>query len=58
MAKIVESLKKLSVENGVKRKPSKSSILAKSKGEFVASIEECVTSDEDNYILGICGTQR
>lgn len=58
MAKIVESLKRLSVENGSTRRPDKSIKLAKSKGEFVASIEESVSSDDQNYILAICGTQR
>lgn len=48
MAKIVESLKKLSVE----KRP------AKSKGEFMVSVEEAVTLDDENYVLGICGTQR
>lgn len=58
MAKIVESLKRLSVENGATRRPEKSNRLAKSKGEYIASIEESVSSDDQNYILAICGTQR
>ncbi|XP_001605514.1 WD repeat-containing protein 89 [Nasonia vitripennis] len=57
MAKIVESLKRLSVENGSTRRPEKSSRLAKCKGEYVVSIEESVSSDDQNYILAICGTQ-
>lgn len=50
MAKIVESLKRLSVE--------KTNSVAKSKAEFVASVEEAVSHEEENYVLGICGTQR
>lgn len=65
MAKIVESLKRLSVENGIvakstseNNKAASRKCLSKSKGEFSASYEEIVSEDDQNYILGLCGTQR
>lgn len=51
MAKIVESLKKLSVENG--RGDART---VKRKSELMSSIEEAVSLDQ-NYILAVCGTQ-
>ncbi|XP_014209470.1 WD repeat-containing protein 89 [Copidosoma floridanum] len=53
MAKIVESLKKLSVENGVSSQLSSFNY----KAEFVPTVEERVSLDEQNYVLALCGTQ-
>ncbi|XP_014231232.1 WD repeat-containing protein 89 [Trichogramma pretiosum] len=52
MSKIEESLKRLSVDN------NKAKCLARSKGEYAVAFKETVNSDdEQNYILGLCGTQ-
>ena len=53
MAKIVESLKRLSVEHDT-RKPNNNR--TKRKSELVSSIEEAVSINH-NYILAVCGTQ-
>lgn len=55
MAKIVESLKRLSVEHGPRKYDNNRT--AKRKGELTLSVEKAVALDH-NYILGICGTQR
>lgn len=55
MAKIVESLKRLSVEHGARKHDDNRTI--KRKSELISSIEEAVSLDH-NYILAICGTQR
>lgn len=54
MAKIVESLKRLSVEHGARKHDDNRTI--KRKSELISSIEEAVSLDH-NYILAICGTQ-
>ena len=54
MAKIVESLKRLSVEHGPRKHDNNRT--AKRKGELTLSVEKAVALDH-NYILGICGTQ-
>lgn len=54
MAKIVESLKRLSVEHDT-TKPNDNR--TKRKSELVSSIEEAVSINR-NYILVACGTQR
>lgn len=53
MAKIVESLKKLSVENGTRK--HNDTRTNKRKNELTMTIEEAVSLD--HYVLGICGTQ-
>lgn len=61
MAKIVESLRRLSVENEETAPPRRSDKCfraSKCKGEFVASVDEQVVNDDQTYVLGICGTQR
>ncbi|XP_076641380.1 WD repeat-containing protein 89 [Halictus rubicundus] len=55
MAKIVESLKKLSVEHD-KRKYDDNRTTMKRRRELISSIEEAVSLDH-NYVLGVCGTQ-
>lgn len=55
MAKIVESLKRLSVEHDARKHDDNRTI--KRKSELISSIEEAVSFDH-NYILAICGTQR
>ncbi|XP_076237449.1 WD repeat-containing protein 89 [Calliopsis andreniformis] len=54
MAKIVESLKRLSVEHGTRKSDDNRTV--KRKSELMSSIEEAVSLDH-NYILAICGTQ-
>lgn len=55
MAKIVESLKRLSVEHDTQKSDDSRTI--KRKSELISSIEEAVSLNR-NYILSICGTQR
>ncbi|KAF3428112.1 hypothetical protein E2986_10288 [Frieseomelitta varia] len=55
MAKIVESLKKLSVEHRTHKHDDNRVI--KRKSELISSMEKAVSSDH-NYILAVCGTQR
>lgn len=55
MAKIVESLKRLSVEHGTRKHDDNRTV--KRKSELISSIEEAVSLDH-NYILAVCGTQR
>lgn len=54
MANIVESLKKLSVENGTARQNNNMS--TKKKNELALSVEDAVSLHQ-NYILAVCGTQ-
>lgn len=54
MAKIVESLKRLSVEHNTRKPDDNRNV--KRKSELVSCIEEAVSLDS-NYILAICGTQ-
>ncbi|XP_076636519.1 WD repeat-containing protein 89 [Colletes latitarsis] len=53
MAKIVESLKRLSVEHSTRKYDNRN---VKRRNELISSIEETVSLDH-NYILAICGTQ-
>lgn len=53
MAKIVESLKKLSVENGTQKYSDVRGV--KRKNELVSSMEEPISLN--HYILSLCGTQ-
>ncbi|XP_076225899.1 WD repeat-containing protein 89 [Nomia melanderi] len=55
MAKIVDSLKKLSVEHDT-RKYDNNHTTIKRKKELTLSIEETVSPDK-NYILNVCGTR-
>lgn len=55
MAKIVESLKRLSVEHRTHKHDDNRVI--KRKNELISSIEKAVSFDH-NYILAVCGTQR
>ncbi|OAD54509.1 WD repeat-containing protein 89 [Eufriesea mexicana] len=55
MAKIVESLEKLSVEHDTREHDNNR--VVKRKRELTSSIEEAVSVDH-NYILAVCGTQR
>ena len=55
MAKIVESLKKLSVEHRTHKHDDNRVI--KRKSELISSMEKAVSFDH-NYILAVCGTQR
>ncbi|CAL7948420.1 unnamed protein product [Xylocopa violacea] len=54
MAKIIESLKKLSVEHNTRKHDDNRTI--KRKRELTLSIEEAVSLDH-NYVLAVCGTQ-
>lgn len=54
MAKIVESLKRLSVEHGTRKHVDRRTM--KRRNELISSIEEAVSLDH-NYILAVCGTQ-
>ncbi|XP_076303085.1 WD repeat-containing protein 89-like [Lasioglossum baleicum] len=54
MAKIVESLKRLSVEHSTRKHDDNR--VVKRKSELISSIEEAVSVDH-NYILAVCGTQ-
>ena len=55
MAKIVESLKRLSVEHSTHKHDD--SRVIKRKSELISSMEEAVSFDH-NYILAVSGTQR
>ncbi|XP_070169988.1 WD repeat-containing protein 89 [Polyergus mexicanus] len=55
MSKIVESLKRLNVENGVGSTEQDNEKIGE-KGEMTLLMEEMV-SDDRNYILSVCGTQ-
>ncbi|XP_066589682.1 WD repeat-containing protein 89 [Prorops nasuta] len=57
MAKIVESLKKLSVENSVCNGNIHNDRMLKKKNNFILAREE-ILSDNDNYALVVCGTQN
>ncbi|XP_035738839.1 WD repeat-containing protein 89-like [Vespa mandarinia] len=53
MANIIDSLKKLSVENGTAKQNNNMSV--KKKNELVLSVEETVF--RKSYVLAVCGTQ-
>lgn len=54
MANIIDSLKKLSVENGTAKQNNNMSTTK--KNELVLSVEEAVF--RKSYVLAVCGTQR
>lgn len=56
MSKIVESLKRLNVENGAESTEQDNEKIGE-KGELILTMEEVVSHDQ-NYILSVCGTQR
>lgn len=57
MSRIVESLKKLNVKNNAKVQTEQSNEMVSKKVELTLSLEETVSQDQ-NYILSVCGTQR
>lgn len=56
MSKIVESLKRLNVENGAESRTEQDTEKIGEKGELIMTMEEVVSHDQ-NYILSVCGTQ-
>lgn len=56
MSKIVESLKRLNVENDEQAHEQDNERVGKNV-ELTLSLEEAVSLDQ-NYILSVCGTQR
>lgn len=56
MSKIVESLKRLNVENGATSTEQDNEKTCE-KGELTLAMEETVSHDQ-KYILSVCGTQR
>lgn len=56
MSKIIESLKRLNVENGIESTEKDNEKIGK-KSELTLLMEETVSHDR-NYILSVCGTQR
>ncbi|KAJ8679292.1 hypothetical protein QAD02_015079 [Eretmocerus hayati] len=55
MAKVEESLKRLSVDNSMEK--ISENTLSNVQGEMIISVEETIAKDDQNYILGISGYQ-